>query len=64
VTAQCPAGKKVTGGGVETSPQQGVSVTRSYPSDGASWLGAIYNSGLPNGYTVTLWSYAVCATAT
>ena len=57
LTAECPAGKVVLGGGVNTATPSAI-ITTSRP-EGAGWLGRAFNNGAG---TVTVETYAICAT--
>jgi hypothetical protein len=58
--ATCPAGQVAIGGGVQTSFQNGVWMTESWPVTATSWQGMVHNSGtLGNPVMVTV--YAICA---
>ncbi len=64
ITAQCPTGKKVVGGGVRVSGpgEQSVAVTRSDPSDSRTWEAEAHE----HFSTTSDWSltaYALCALA-
>jgi len=61
-TLYCPAGKKVVGGGWNTSGSSyQVYVTASAPTaDGGGWTGGMYSTGGP---TQTLTLYAICIAA-
>ncbi len=63
-SAQCPAAKKVVGGGVRVSGtgEDSVAVTRSYPSDSRTWEAEAHE----HFSTTSDWSltaYALCALA-
>ncbi len=62
VTANCPGGKKVLGGGVNVTGYNFFPpyISQSYPLDADSWLVEVKNNELLVGITVTAW--AVCAT--
>lgn len=60
VTATCPAGKVVVGGGAVGSAATGLAITRSYPASTTVWEAALTAGAGP-----TWWAqaYALCATA-
>ena len=60
-TADCPAGKKVLGGGASTdTTSRNQKVSASYPKDEGTWEVTVDNAGLTG--TLTFKVYAVCAT--
>ncbi len=59
-TAACPAGKKVTGGGISISDNDGLDIRRTIPnSDLSGWTGAV--TGTKNGASGSVTVYAICA---
>ena len=63
--AQCPTGKKVTGGGALIAGATNATVTTSVPGqvpNPTSWYVAA-REPVPSGASWTLYAYAVCATA-
>jgi len=64
VTATCPAGTTVTGGGVSLSNETDGYVNDSYPSSKTSWTADVFNYGGDNGTDViTAGVTAICAPA-
>jgi hypothetical protein len=63
VTATCPPGKVVVGGGgYATNNGSGtVSVTGSYPASTSSWIVTAERQSGNGGFTVT--AFAICATS-
>jgi hypothetical protein len=59
VTASCPAGTAVTGGGASVSDQQNGQVNDSYPNGRTGWAADIFGGSAPITATVT----AICAPA-
>ena len=61
VSAECPAGTFVVGGGASLSDQNAQFVNDSYPSSATSWTADVAN-GAPTSPTFTV--YAICVAAT
>ena len=60
-TAECPAGKKVTGGGVSSTEPNFITVRESAAlNDGAGWAVGVYND---KATAQTSYVWAVCITA-
>ena len=58
--AACPAGKKVTGGGISIAENNGLEVRRTIPNTTlSSWIGAV--TGGQNGASGSVTIYAICA---
>jgi hypothetical protein len=58
--AACPPGKKVTGGGISISDNDGLAIRRTIPNTTlSSWIGAV--TGTKNGASGTVTVYAICA---
>ena len=59
VSAACPAGTTVTGGGASVSDEQNGAVNDSYPNGKTGWSADIFGGSAPMTATVT----AICAPA-
>jgi hypothetical protein len=61
--AQCPAGKRVLTGGVQTvNANRVLTVTSSYPDTNQSWFGEARNSSLTANGAADVIVFAICAT--
>jgi hypothetical protein len=62
--AQCPAGKRILAGGVQSIniPLRYLTVSSSYPDPATqSWFGEVRNSGFFSGGSSDIVVYAICA---
>jgi hypothetical protein len=65
MTATCPAGKNVIGGGYESTQAPGVNYAlhpvSMFPSAADTWRVTLRVSGINNAVTITFRVYAICA---
>ncbi len=63
ISVNCPAGKKVTGGGGSVTNSDDVGLTQSFPADDDTWTAKGADLDGFGSATWTLTVYAVCVTA-